>query len=81
MSAKAVLQKEFEYYRAHQDELVKKYNGKFVVIKGAEVLGAYGTPRQAVEETQKNHDLGTFLVQKCTPGDKDYTATFHSRVA
>jgi hypothetical protein len=75
------LKQEFDYYRAHQSELLNLYNGKYVVIKGEAVLGAYDNATTAIQETSKNHHKGTFLVQKCTPGDEAYTATFHSRVA
>ncbi len=81
MSKKIVLEKEFEYYLSHQDELVRKYEGKYIVIKGTTVLGAFDDARTALETTSKNHKMGTFLVQKCTPGEQDHTATFHSRVA
>lgn len=75
------LEKEFQYYIDHQDELVEKYGGKFVVIKGDEVLGAYDSEIEAIEETTKEHELGTFLVQKCEAGEENYTQTYHSRVA
>lgn len=75
------LEREFKYYLKHQDDLVKKYNGKFVVIKGDEVLGAYDDELEAVKKTSEKHELGTFLVQKCEPGTESYTQTFHSRVA
>ncbi|MEW6235741.1 MAG: hypothetical protein AB1656_10175 [Candidatus Omnitrophota bacterium] len=75
------LEKEFEYYLQHQDELVKQYNGKFVVIKGEEVLGAYNSEIEALRETTKTTELGTFLVQKCEPGSESYTQVYHSRVA
>ncbi len=74
------LKTEFQYYLDHQDEMVKKYDGKFVVIKGSEVLAAYDDELTAIRETQKSHELGTFLVQKVSKGDADYTQTFHSRV-
>lgn len=74
------LKAEFDYYLHHQDELVEKYNGKFVVIKNQQVIGAYETELEAVQKTQKRHELGTFLVQKCEPGTKSYTETYHSRV-
>jgi hypothetical protein len=77
----AALKKELEYYLTHQDELVGKYNGKYIVIKGGVVLGAYDDVRTAVDDTAKTHKMGTFLVQRCSPGSKDYTATFRSRVA
>jgi hypothetical protein len=75
------LKKEFEYYIAHQDEIVKGYNGKFVVIKNCEIIGAYDNELEAVRETLKTHTPGTFLVQHVSPGETEYTQTFHSRVA
>ena len=75
------LEKEFNYYLEHQDELVEKYNGKFVVIKGHEFLGAYNSELAAIEEISKIHELGTFLIQHCLPGTEAYTQTYHSRVA
>lgn len=79
--ADAALQKEFEYFKKHQDELVTKYESRFVVISGEEVLGAYDSELEAYHETQKTHALGTFLIQRCVPGTEGYTQTFHSRVA
>lgn len=75
------LEREFHYYLEHQDELVKDYNGKFIVIKDCKVLGAFASPLEAVENTRKQHELGTFLVQKCEPGNASYTQTYHSRVS
>jgi len=74
------LEKEFNYYLERQDELVKKYNGKFIVIKNCEVLGAFDSELEAIEKTAEQHELGTFLVQKCEPGNESYTQTYHSRV-
>lgn len=75
------LKAEFDYYRAHQAELVKKFAGKFVVIKAGAVLGSYDSQLSAIEETKKAHEMGTFLVQKCEPGTESTTQSFHSRVA
>lgn len=75
------LEKEFRYYLDHQDELVKRYNGKFIVIKDYKIIGAFDSALEAVEEVTEQHELGTFLVQKCGPGSTSYTQTYHSRVA
>jgi hypothetical protein len=75
------LKREFEYYLAHQEELVQKYNGKVIAIKDQRVLGAYQDAATAVAETRKKYELGSFLVQKVEPGSDSYTQTFHSRVA
>jgi hypothetical protein len=76
-----MLEKEFDFYLDHQDELVKEYNGKYIVIKNGQVLGAYSSDIEAIEETSKTNELGTFLVQYCSPGKENYTVQFHSRVA
>jgi hypothetical protein len=75
-----MLEKEFEYYLDHQDDLVKKYNGKFIVIVGELVVGSYDMEDEALYESEKKYELGSFLIQKCTPGKGEYTQTFHSRV-
>ena len=77
---KEKLKKEFDYYLKNQDELVKEYNGKFIVIKDCKVIGAYDSELDAIKETTKNHELGTFLVQRCEQGDASYTQAYHSRV-
>ncbi len=76
-----MLEKEFQFYRAHQSELVEKYNGKFLVIVCEKVVGSYDTELEAYSEAKKRHKLGTFLVQHCSAGKESYTQTFHSRVA
>ena len=74
------LKKDFKYYLAHQDEMVEKYDGKYIVIQDGQVLGAYDDELTAITETQKSHELGTFLVQRVSRGTDDYSQTFHSRV-
>lgn len=71
---------DFEWYIANQGELVKQYNGKVLAIKNKTILAAYDSEMDALIETEKTHEPGTFIIQKCTPGDEAYTATFHSRV-
>jgi len=81
MNATIPLEPEFRYYLAHQDELVRQYSGKVVVIKNQTLIGAFDSEAEAVHETAKSHELGTFLVQRCEPGTDAYTQVFHSRVA
>ena len=74
-------QNEFEFYLMKQEEFVEEHDGEWVVIKGNEVLGFYNDQMQAINETQKTHQLGTFMVQHISEGEDEYTRTFHSRVA
>ncbi len=76
----ANLKKEFKYYIDHQKELVKKYNGRYIVIVDSKVIGDYDSEIEAIEETSKTYKLGMFLVQKCEPGSNSYTQNYHSRV-
>lgn len=75
-----MLEKEFKYYKEHQEELVAKYNGKFVVIRDEKVVGVYDSEIDALVESQKFMPLGTFLIQHVLPGSEGYTQTYHSRV-
>jgi hypothetical protein len=74
------LKEEFEYYINNQDELVKKYNGKIIVIKNKSVIGTYDSEKEAIEKTLINNEMGTFIVQKCEPGTESYSQAYHSRV-
>lgn len=75
-----MLEKEFEYYLKHQNELLQKYNNRYIVIVGSKVVGDYASNEEALVEAKKTFQLGSFLIQKCTEGDSAYTYTFHSRV-
>jgi hypothetical protein len=74
------LQREFEYYLQNQKALAQKYNGKVLVIKGQTVIGVFDSELEAVQQTSENHELGTFLVQKCDATPESYTQSYHSRV-
>ncbi|OGU16988.1 MAG: hypothetical protein A2X61_07485 [Ignavibacteria bacterium GWB2_35_12] len=74
-----MLHDEFQYYINNQDKLVNDYNGKYIVIKDQKVFGAYETEIEAYIEAKKEFELGTFLIQKCEPGEDAFTAVFYSR--
>lgn len=68
------LKEQFHYYLDKQDEFVKQYNGKVIVIKDFEVIGAYNSDTEAIKEMQKRgFELGSFLVQRVSPGSEAYT--------
>lgn len=80
MAKSKKLQKEFNYFLEHHEELVKKFTGRFIVIKGQKVIGDYSSEQEAYITTTKSHELGTFLIQFCSPDKESYQQTFHSRV-
>lgn len=75
-----MLENEYQYFKDHRAELVKKYRGKHVVIKGNTVIGVYGSMQEAYVETTKTEQLGTFLIQLCETEENTPPAVFHSRV-
>ena len=74
------LKDEFEYYIAHQDQLVREYEGKFLIIKDCQVQGAYDDELAAYRQASEDFEPGSFLIQQCLPGDQGYSQTFCSRV-
>lgn len=75
-----MLEKEFKYYKENQIELLKKYKGRFLVIKDEKIVGDYKDKETAYNESAKKYELGTFLIQQCLPGKDNYTQTFTSRI-
>lgn len=74
-----MLRKEFQYYLEHQAELVPLYEGKYVMIVGEEVVGAYTSAAEACYVGKQKYGAGNFLLQLCTSGESAYTITYHSR--
>jgi hypothetical protein len=72
------LKAEWDYYRAHQDEIVALYNGKYIVMYHKQVQGAFDTSKEAYAFGIANFEPGKFLLQKCSPGIKDYTVKFYA---
>ncbi len=73
-----MLEKEFRYYIDNQAKLVEKYNGKYIVIVGNDVVADYDTELMAYMKSVQKYTLGTFLIQLCKPGKDSYTQAFHS---
>ena len=74
------MKRELEFYLDHQAEMVGKYDGRVIVLKNNQVIGDYGSSPEAVAATSEKHPLGTFLVQRVSEGNKDYTQRILSRV-
>ena len=62
-----------EHFIKHQDELCKKYNGKELLMHGAEVVGAFDALEDAWEEGCRLFGAGNFSLQTCIPGKEAYT--------
>lgn len=75
-----MLEKEFEYYLKNKDEILAKYNNKYIVIIGEQVIEQYETQEEALKDTVAKHKIGSFLIQKVSKNEDDTTARFFSKV-
>jgi len=72
---------QLDMYVANQSEIVKKHNGRIIAVKDGEVQGEYLSKVAALRDMQAKFPPESFLIIKCTAGNEEYTATFHSRVS
>lgn len=63
------LAEEKAYLRANQPELAEKYPGKYLLIKGNVVHGAFETYEQGVTDGAKLFGAGPFLVRSVLQPD------------
>ena len=66
---------ELNFFIKNQDDLVKKYAGKTLVIKGNELCAVFDSPLQAYVQLERDNQLGKAMIQVCQPGPEAYTAT------
>lgn len=58
-----MLETETAFYEAHKSKLREAYHGKYLVIAGKEVLGAYGTNGEAYRTALKTEQPGHFMIE------------------
>lgn len=75
-----MIEKDFKYFRKNQKDLVKKYNGKYIIIKDGKVVSSYSTKNEALENALKEYKAGTFLMQLCSLGDEVFTHEYYTGV-
>jgi len=74
-----MLETEYKYFKEHKAELLAKYPGRFIVIKGETVLGDFATQDEALRYALAGNSPGTFMIQECTE-KADQIMRFHSRI-
>ena len=60
----ALFEKEMEHYLKIREEIARDNDGKFVAIKGEEVLGIFDNYMQAADAVYIAHEKGTVLMQE-----------------
>jgi hypothetical protein len=64
-----MLETERKYIESHREDLLKLYGGKFLVIKGEEVTGAFDSMNDALEGAALTHGLDNVLIRR--PSDAE----------
>jgi hypothetical protein len=65
-----MLETELKYLQMHKDELAKQFPGRFLVIKGEEVTGAYETREAALAGSAEMHGLSNVLIRRAEDSDE-----------
>lgn len=76
LKLKKMIETLFKYYLEHQEDLVSKYDGKYLVITNDGVVGAYDSLNEGYEVALKTYGKGNFMLQLCSEGEKDYSQRF-----
>jgi hypothetical protein len=63
---------------AHQDELLKQYNGQYLVIADKKVVYSSANESEALNKGMELLGLGNFIMQLCTPGEDAYTTSCYT---
>lgn len=74
----ANLEQLFQWYLDHQEELVKEYDGKYLVILENKEVIQYDDENTAYFDAVEKYGLGNFIIQLCTPGEDAYTVHMYT---
>jgi len=71
---------DFEYFLRNMERLYQAHGHKYVAIKNQNILGVYGSFNDALENTIKTEELGTFLIQECLENKEKMVHHFQCNV-
>jgi len=68
---KQVLDEEIKYFDEHLNEWIARYPGKFVLVKGTNLVGTFDRYEEALTEGARQFKLDSFLVRRVEPTVKE----------
>ena len=75
-----MINNDFEYYAANQEQIVRDHLDEYVVIKDSTVIGYFKEESKAFQ-SMKDNELGTFIVKKCQEPGTDVITYYNDSVA
>ena len=64
---------DYQWFLNNYLNLYEKYGEQYLAIKDKTVLGTYSSYADAVKNTLKKEEIGTFIVQFCNGEETAYT--------
>jgi hypothetical protein len=64
------LQVERKYFEENRARWVRRYHGRFALVKGRELVGVFNTVEEALGEGARRYGLTPFLVRQVTEEQK-----------
>ena len=68
-AAVSVLEEELSYYEEHRHDLLALDTGKFALVKGRELIGAFATLHEAYREGIERFGNSPMLIRQILPAD------------
>ena len=65
MTVSSIVDENYEWFKDNLSELVKKYNGLYIIIKDKQVKEACATFDEAWEQASQTEKAGEYLIQLC----------------
>lgn len=65
-----MLETEIKFFRKNQEDWIKKYPGKFVLVKGEKLIGVYTSEDEALAEGARHFGLTSFLIRNVNDDDR-----------
>ena len=72
------LREEYKHYQSIREDLAKEHTGKYLAIKGAEILGFYGDYMEAARALYPAHKQGSVFIQEIKSGRDAHLGTIHT---
>lgn len=66
---------DFDFFVKNYKDLYKEYGHKFLAIKNKEILGAYNSVSDTINDLTPKYEVGSYIIQECTGDESAYRTT------
>lgn len=73
MSDKQLQESDYKWFLENYKRLFEQYGESYLAIKNQTVLGVYSSYAEALRETEKKEQIGSFIIQFCNGNETGYT--------